>query len=501
MILNQTNIMFIAYIIIMLIVGFIAYYYTNNFSDYILGGRKLGSFVTAMSAGASDMSAWLLMAVPASVYFSGLSQCWVVIGLTIGTYLNWSLVSKRLRVFTECNGNSLTLSEYLYHRFGSNNQLLKIIPAIIILLFFTIYCASGTIAGARLFENLFNMDYFKAIWIGSIVTIIYTFIGGFIAVSWTDTIQAILIVFAIITVPIVTIIESGGLQNSLLAIEHTSMLLQKDLSYMFNNVSIITIISLLSWGLGYFGQPHILTRFMAADNVNSLKKAKKIGMFWVILCFLGATCVGYFGIAFFSIHNNLATEVNKNNEQIFIELTHILFNPWIAGIMLSAILAAIMSSLSCQLLICSSSITEDLYKGLIKPNASQKELIWIGRIMVLFIAMIAIFIAYRPENKILKLVSFAWSGFGSAFGPVVLMSLFWKKMSPKSAIFGMIVGSLVVLSWNFIFPNSKVLEIIPGFIITTITIIIVSLLDNKFDSKIQDKFEESKNLYLNLFKK
>ncbi|VFS49424.1 Propionate transporter [Budvicia aquatica] len=375
------------YIVGMVAIGLIAYRATNNFGDFILGGRRLGSFVTALSAGASDMSGWLLMGLPGAVFLSGISESWIAIGLTIGAYLNWRFVAGRLRVHTEVNHNALTLPDYFTTRFEDKSRILRIFSALIILVFFTIYCASGVVAGARLFESTFGLSYGTALWVGALATIAYTFIGGFLAVSWTDTVQATLMIFALILTPVMVIIAVGGIDSSMLVIAAKN---PENLD-MFKGLNVIAIISLLGWGLGYFGQPHILARFMAADSHHVIHNARRISMTWMIFCLAGAVAVGFFGIAFFSNNPSLAGNVNENGERVFIELAMLLFNPWIAGILLSAILAAVMSTLSCQLLVCSSALTEDFYKAFLRNKASQNELVWVGRFMVLLIAIIAIF--------------------------------------------------------------------------------------------------------------
>ncbi|ELA08521.1 sodium/proline symporter [Moraxella macacae 0408225] len=476
---NPVYITFALYLVVVLGIGFMAYFATRNFDDYILGGRSLGSFVTAMSAGASDMSGWLLMGLPSAIYLSGLSQSWIAIGLVIGAYFNWLLVAGRLRVFTEFNANALTLPEYFFHRFGANNRLMKIATAGIILFFFTIYCAAGVVAGARLFESLFELDYVTALWLGAGATIVYTFIGGFLAVSWTDTIQASLMIFALIFAPVMVYLNLGGMTEIHAALAMASQTKGIEYDSLVFGTSLVGIVSAAAWGLGYFGQPHILARFMAAQSVKSLNTARRIGMTWMVLCLGGAVAVGYFGLAYFTTHPELiATMADKtgriDSERIFIELSKLLFNPWVAGVVLSAILAATMSTLSCQLLVCSSAITEDLYKGFIRPNANQKELVWVGRCMVLFIAIIAIVIAYNPNSKVLGLVSNAWAGFGASFGPVVLLSLFWQKTTAQGALAGMIVGALTVVVWKPL-TGSELYEMIPGFILAMLAIYVVSL--------------------------
>lgn len=492
---DPTTTTFLIYIIGMIAIGFIAYRFTNNLSDYILGGRRLGAFVTGLSAGASDMSGWLLMGLPGAIYAAGLVEGWIAIGLTIGAYLNWLFVAGRLRVHTEFNANALTLPDYFHHRFGDKTKVLKIASATIILFFFAIYCASGVVAGARLFENLFNVPYATALWYGALATIIYTFIGGFLAVSWTDTIQATLMLFALFLTPIFVLIQLGGVEETHAVIVQAGAAVNKDFTDIFTGTTFIGLLSLSAWGLGYFGQPHILARFMAADSVKSIPNARRISMVWMVVCLFGAVGIGFFGQAYFFAHPELSEIVNKNHEQVFIELSKLLFNPWVAGVLLSAILAAVMSTLSCQLLICSSAITEDFYKGFIRPNASQKELVWLGRLMVLAIAVLAIVLAQDPNSKVLGLVSYAWAGFGCAFGPVVILSLFWKRMNSAGALAGMLTGALVVVFWNDVVPNSGIYEMIPGFILAMVAIIVVSLITPAPRSEIIATFEKADKAY------
>ena len=461
---------FVVYISAMVLIGLFAYLRTNNLSDYILGGRSLGSFVTALSAGASDMSGWLLMGLPGAVYMSGLSEGWIAIGLIVGAYLNWLFVAGRLRVQTEHNGNALTLPDYFSNRFEDHSRVLRIFSALVILVFFTIYCASGVVAGARLFESTFGMSYETALWAGAAATIAYTFIGGFLAVSWTDTVQATLMIFALILAPVMVLVATGGMDSTFAAIE-----LKDATSFdMLKGATFVGVISLMAWGLGYFGQPHILARFMAADSVKSIPAARRISMTWMILCLGGAVAVGFFGIAYFTVHPELGGAVAENPERVFIELAKLLFNPWIAGVLLSAILAAVMSTLSCQLLVCSSALTEDFYKAFLRKGASQTELVWVGRAMVLLVALVAIGLAVNPDNRVLGLVSYAWAGFGAAFGPVVILSVLWKGMTRNGALAGMLLGALTVILWKNFFAWTGLYEIIPGFILATLGILIFS---------------------------
>ncbi|WP_340608587.1 sodium/proline symporter PutP [Xenorhabdus bharatensis] len=481
---------FIVYIAGMLLIGFMAYRATKNFDDYILGGRRLGSVVTALSAGASDMSGWLLMGLPGAIFLSGVSEIWIALGLLLGAYLNWRWVAGRLRVHTEINNNALTLPDYFTNRFDDSSKILRIISAVVILIFFTIYCASGVVAGGLLFENTFGISYEHAIWLGALATIAYTFLGGFLAVSWTDTVQATLMIFALILVPVLILLNVGGVDKAITIIE------AKNPVYMdiFKNLNFVAIISLLGWGLGYFGQPHILARFMAADSHQTIHKARRISMTWMFLCLAGTSAVGFFGIAYFSIHADQAGPVLQNHERIFMELGILLFNPWITGILLSAVLAAVMSTLSCQLLVCSSALTEDFYKAFIRTKASQKELVWVGRMMVLLVAAVAIVIATNPNNKVLALVSNAWAGFGAAFGPVILISVIWQRMTRNGALAGMLVGAVTVLVWMK-FQWFGLYEIIPGFILASLAIVVVSLLGKVPNKTIQQRFVEAEAQY------
>ncbi|WP_313513288.1 sodium/proline symporter PutP [Pseudomonas sp.] len=481
---------FVIYTAAMILIGLFAYLRTKNFSDYILGGRSLGSFVTALSAGASDMSGWLLMGLPGAVYLSGLSESWIAIGLIAGAWLNWLFVAGRLRVQTEHNGNALTLPDYFTTRFDDNSRILRVLSALVILVFFTIYCASGIVAGARLFESTFGMSYETALWAGALATIAYTFVGGFLAVSWTDTVQATLMIFALILTPIVVMLATGGVDTTFLAIEA-----QDATNFdMLKGASVVGVISLLAWGLGYFGQPHILARFMAADSVKSIPAARRISMTWMILCLGGAVAVGFFGIAYFSAHPDVAGAVSENPERVFIELAKLLFNPWIAGVLLSAILAAVMSTLSCQLLVCSSALTEDFYKAFLRKGASQRELVWVGRGMVLLIAVVAILVARDPESKVLGLVSYAWAGFGAAFGPVVIFSLLWKGMTRNGALAGMLVGAVTVVVWKQ-YIGLGLYEIIPGFVFASLAILIFSKLGNGPSADMLERFAAAEKEY------
>ena len=330
---TATTIMFAIYLVAMLLIGWLGYRATSNLSDYILGGRSLGSFVTALSAGASDMSGWLLMGLPGAVYASGLSESWIAIGLCIGAWLNWYFVAGRLRVYTEKVGNALTMPDYFTNRFEDHSNLLRIFTAVVILVFFTLYCASGVVAGARLFESMFGMPYSVALWVGALCTIAYVFIGGFLAVSWTDTIQASLMIGALILAPLMVIYNQGGVTESIQLVEQ----IKPGATSLMGDLDTLAILSLAAWGLGYFGQPHILVRFMAAESLHTIPNARRIGMVWMFLCLFGSIGVGYFGIAYFGSHPEIPNTVAANNETVFVEISRLLFNPWIAGLLLAAI--------------------------------------------------------------------------------------------------------------------------------------------------------------------
>ncbi|MDF9833546.1 sodium/proline symporter [Ereboglobus sp. PH5-5] len=484
---TPTIVTFAVYIVLMLLVGWLGYRSTSNLSDYILGGRRLGSFVTALSAGASDMSGWLLMGLPGAIFLSGVSQSWIAIGLIIGQWCNWKFVAGRLRIYTEKCDNALTLADYFSVRFKDKSSILRIFTAAVILVFFTLYCASGVVAGARLFESMFGMPYNTALWIGALATITYVFIGGFLAVSWTDTIQASLMITALIITPLMVIYSGGGVAQSFA----DTVAVKPGFFSLTHDLDTLAIISLAAWGLGYVGQPHILVRFMAAESAAKIPAARRIGMTWMVVCLAGAVAVGVFGWSYFANNPAIAGAVGKNSELVFIELVRNLFNPWIAGVFLAAILAAIMSTLSCQLLVTSSALTEDIYRAFLRKTASQKELVWCGRIMVLVVAVIAIVIAMNPNSKVLKMVSDAWAGFGAAFGPAVVLSLFWPRMTRNGAAAGMFVGAATVLLM-ILFKHHlpfAIYEIIPGFVLGGITIVVVSLLGKPPAKEIVERHE------------
>ncbi|RFU67914.1 sodium/proline symporter PutP [Peribacillus saganii] len=473
------------YMIGMLVIGYFAYKRTADLSDYMLGGRNLGPAVTALSAGASDMSGWLLMGLPGAMYASGLSSGWIVVGLTLGAYLNWLYVAPRLRTYTEVADNSITIPDYLENRFKDTSRILRITSALVILIFFTFYTSSGMVAGGELFETAFNMNYVWGIWLTAGVVILYTLFGGFLAVSWTDFVQGTIIVIALVLVPIVTLVHTGGMDTTLNEIRS----IDPELLEAFKGATPIGIISLLAWGLGYFGQPHIIVRFMAISSVKEMKTARRIGMSWMVFSIVGAMITGLFGIAYFSIENQKL----ENSETVFIVLSEQLFPGLITGFLLAAILAAVMSTVASQLLVTSSALTKDFYKAFVKRSASDKELVLVGRLSVLGVALIALVLALNPSKTILELVGYAWAGFGAAFGPIILLSLYWKRMTKAGALAGMLAGAATVIIWERVEKFAAVYEIIPGFIVGALAIILVSLATPNPSRQIEQEFDEAVN--------
>ena len=476
---------FVAYLILILFLGIKAYRRTHSLDDYILGDRKLGSVVTALSVGASDMSGWLLLGLPGAIYLSGLSEIWIGIGLVLGAYCNWLFVSKRLRIYSAQANNSLTLPDYFENRFNDTTRVLRLVSAFVILLFFTFYTASGLVGGAILFENSFGMQYSTALISGGLIIVGYTFIGGFLAVVWTDAVQAVLMFLALLVAPTVVILSSGGTE----AVWQQMQAVNPQSTELLSNMTLIGFLSLIAWGLGYVGQPHILARFMAVENPQKLVAARRIAMVWMVLVLFGSVATGLAGIAYF------ADNPLENPETVFIALSQQLFNPWVAGIITAAILSAIMSTVDSQLLVSSSVISEDFYRVFVRPQASEKELLMVSRGAVIAIALLAMVIASDRESRVLDLVSYAWAGFGAAFGPVIVFSLFWRSMTAASAIAGMIVGAVTVVVWsNLTGGLFDLYEIVPGFAFASMVIVIITTLKPASDAQALSTFKEVEQL-------
>ncbi|MBC8584396.1 sodium/proline symporter PutP [Youxingia wuxianensis] len=483
---------FIVYFLMMLAIGIYFYSKSKNISDYFLGGRGLGSWVTALSAQASDMSGWLLLGLPAAAFWSGLSAGWIAIGLAIGTYLNWKFIAVKFRKFTAVANDSITIPQYLQNRFLSQSTLIRSVCAVIIFVFFLVYTASAFSAGAKLFQYVFKLDYVVALTIGSFIIIAYTFLGGFMAVCWTDFIQGTLMFVALVIVPFAAAAKTPDFSFQLISeLGGTNYLnLFADAS---GQVALVTIISGLAWGLGYFGMPHILTRFMAIKESSMIKKSRIIAMIWVIISLLAAVMVGVVGIAFLG-GRGAYTDVGAA-EVIFMDLVTHLFPGLIAGVLLSAILAAAMSTADSQLLVAASAVSNDFYKALFRKKASDKELIWVSRIAVMVISVIAYCLALDPNSTVMGLVSYAWAGFGSSFGPVILLSLFWKRLTLKGAVSGMIVGGVTVVVWENVsfLSGTGLYSLVPGFFIALAVIVLVSLIDKEPSQEVKDLFERAHN--------
>ncbi|WP_046904669.1 sodium/proline symporter PutP [Croceibacterium atlanticum] len=472
---TATMISLALYFILMLGIGLYAWRKSTEDSEgYLLGGRQLHPAVAALSAGASDMSGWLLLGLPGALYLSGLVEAWIGIGLFIGALINWIVVAPRLREQTVQYGNALTIPEFLSNRFPDKAIALRLISAIIIVVFFTVYSAAGLVGGGKLFESTFIdgqvwglSPYTAGVWLTALVVLAYTMVGGFLAVSLTDFVQGCIMVVALVVMPLVVIMGEGGAGNV------ASILDGVDPNFLswFGGLSTIGFLSAIAWGLGYFGQPHIIVRFMAVRD-GGIKTARNIGMSWMLVALIGALGVGLAGRAHV-VANGLTLE---DSETIFILLANTLFHPFVTGFLLAALLAAIMSTISSQLLVSSSSLTEDFYRLFIRDDASEKEMVNIGRICVLLVSLAAIFIASDPDSKVLGLVSNAWAGFGAAFGPLITLSLTWKKMTGAGAVAGLVTGALVVIGWIGlgVGDSTGIYEIIPGFIAAWLAIYVVS---------------------------
>ncbi|WP_341482359.1 sodium/proline symporter PutP [Bacillus kexueae] len=473
------------YFIVMLGIGLYAYKTsTDDLSGYMLGGRKLGPAVTALSAGASDMSGWMLMGLPGAMYTTGLSSMWIAVGLTIGAYLNYVLVAPRLRIYTEVANDSITIPDFFENRFQDHSKMLRFISAIVIFIFFTLYTSAGMVSGGKLFDSAFGLDYKVGLFITAGVVVAYTLFGGFLAVSLTDFVQGCIMFIALILVPIVAFTDIGGIDATVEQVRQVD----SSLTNVLKGTTAIGVISLLAWGLGYFGQPHIIVRFMAIQSVKEIKSARRIGISWMIVSIVGALATGFVGVAYM----NRTGSVLEDPETIFIVFSQVLFHPLITGFLLAAILAAIMSTISSQLLVTSSAVTEDFYKAFFRRNASEQELVLIGRVSVLAVALIAILLSYNPNDTILGLVGYAWAGFGAAFGPPMLLSLYWKRMNRWGALAGMIVGSVTVLIWANTPLGDVIYEMIPGFLLSLIAAILISLLSEKPSDNVSNQFDSMK---------
>lgn len=473
---------FICYLSVVVTIAFVAYRITHNLSDFVLGGRQLGGPVAALSAGASDMSAWLLLGLPGAVFVLGLNQIWLPIGLTIGAFLSWRLLAKPLRVFSECANDSLTLPSFLDNRFFDRSGSIRIVLALVTLSFFAFYTASGLVGGAMLLQR-FNISYEHALIIGTSIIVAYTFIGGFLAVSWTDFFQGTLMFICLMVVPFVACSEFGGWEKTIDIITEMG----PHRLNPFTDFNTVLFINLFAWGLGYFGQPHILVRFMAVRTTKDIPIARRICISWMSLSMVGAVLTGFVGIAYFY-------EQQIDPESIFIVFSQTLFSPWLSGILFAAILSSIMCAIDSQMLASSSALTEDLYHRLFRKKATQKELVWVGRFAIIIIALIAMALANDPESTVISLVAFAWAGLGASFGPSVIGALFWRRMTRWGALTGIVLGAGAVIVWQLNGTAGGIFqfyEIIPGFIFGTLGVIVGSLLDTPPSQEVLDQYDRA----------
>lgn len=500
-----TVIAFVLYAVIILAIGIWGFLKAKSTKDYFLGGRQLGSWTTAISAQASDMSGWLLMGLPGSVLVGGMTQSWVAIGLFIGTYLNWLIVAKRLRKMSYAVGDAITIPEYLQKRFFTKSPVVRLVCAVIIFFFFLIYTASAFNGGAKLFQFVFGTDYTLSLTIGALVIISYTFLGGFLAVCWTDLIQGLLMFAALVVVPIVVMFKVPDLgtafQNALS--ETTEICGNQITDYYWSfihapdgSLAVTTIVSGLAWGLGYCGMPHILVRFMAIKSSDMIKNSRRIATVWVFITLTAAVLVGGLGMIFLHDPQNaeLLAEFNAlgDSERIFMFLSSSLLPAMIVGVILSAILAAIMSTADSQLLVTSSAVTNDMFK-IFKKDASEKTLMWISRGTVILVAVIAYLIALDDKNSVMGLVSYAWAGLGAAFGPVMVLSLFWKRMTMPGAVAGIVMGGAAVIIWENVkvFKDTNIYSLLPAFVLAMAAIIVVSLATKVDKAQVDDLFKRA----------
>jgi sodium/proline symporter len=481
----MTVLVFSIYLVLLLVIGSLAYQRTQNHADFVLGGRSLGPVPSALSAGASDMSGWLLLGLPGYAMTSGYGAFWLAAGLLVGTWLNWLLVARRLRVYSKKANDSLTLPAFFENRFEDSSHLLRIISAAFILVFFLFYTASGLVAGGKLFETVFGLDYQLAVFVGATAIVSYTLFGGFLAVSWTDVLQGLLMMAALAIVPLIAMAEVGGPAKTF----DTIAAVNPALLDMFTDekgqaITLIGTLSLLGWGLGYFGQPHILARFKGIKNDQQVPTARRVAVAWSGISMTGACLIGLVAVAY--LPNGLA-----DNETVFMVMVEALFHPAVAGILLAAILAAVMSTADSQLLVSSSAFTEDFYKSVLRREVSAKHLMLIGRAGVLVIALIATFLAMDRDSSVLALVAYAWAGFGAAFGPVLLLSLYWRAMTRAGALAGIVTGGLTVIIWKQREGGwFDLYEIVPGVILAFLAAYLFSRLTSEPAQSVLKRFED-----------
>lgn len=482
-----TYIALTVYFGVMLLIGYLAYLRTSDHEGYMLAGRGLPPWVAALSAGASDMSGWLIMGLPGAIYTTGLIEGWIAVGLLIGAYLNWRLVAPRLRAYTEIAGNSITLPSFFENRLRDRSRLLRSLSSIVILVFFTLYASSGMVAGGKFFESAFGGSYLTGMLLVTAVTLAYTLFGGFLGASLTDVVQGLMMVVALIIVPLVAILTIGGWSETAAIVTEVGAgnLSLTGAGHMSMGAALLVILSGLAWGLGYFGQPHIIVRFMALRTPQEARSARIIGTSWQFVSLSGAVASGLVGIAYFNKFGGAPADA----ETVVLLMSQVLLHPLVAGFVLASVLAAIMSTLSSQLIVCASALVEDIYRAIKKPAPRQGTLIVLGRTGVLAVAIIAALLAVSPNDTILGLVAFAWAGFGAAFGPIVLLSLYWRKLTNTGAIAGMVTGSVTVFAWRAL--ETGLYELLPAFLLAMAAAVIVSRATHRSNGEIEDEFSRA----------
>lgn len=517
---------FVGYLSLMLAIGFIFSKRQESLGDYYLGGRKMNKWVVALSAQASDMSGWLLMGLPGAIYVGGFSEAWIGIGLMIGTYLNWKIVAGRLRRYSQACGDSITIPDFICNRFRDGTGVSRIVAAIIILVFFTFYTASGFVSAAKLFTSTFGIPesltfcgitmtgYQLCLWVAALVVVSYTLLGGYMAVCWTDFIQGSLMFFAIVLIPAIVVCNAGGFASTVDQINEINPYLQS----LFTNAStakaagFIGLASCMAWGLGYFGMPHILVRFMSIDNPAAVKGSRRIAMTWVTVSLFAATVIGLVFHLYLKQKGLTLAQVGNDPEKMFMVMINGIFDGGFlarifAGILLSAIMAAIMSTADSQLLVSASSFSNDLYKVVLRKKAGNRELIFVSRLAVGAVAFAALLMAMDTSSDffkvVMKMVSFAWAGFGAAFGPLILLALFWRRTTLSGAVAGMVTGAVTCFVWKFVLSSNAALvaahpvfalyELAPGFVLSLVVTIAVSLVSKKPAQEIIDEFDRVAN--------
>ncbi|MBC3194284.1 sodium/proline symporter PutP [Pseudonocardia sp. C8] len=483
----------VAYFAAMVGIGWYAYRRTTDHEDYLLGGRRLPAWAAALSAGASDMSGWLMMGLPGAIYATGLVEVWIAIGLTAGAYLNWRYVAPRLRSYTEVAQNSITIPSFFENRLRDTSRALRVVSGLIILVFFTFYVSSMMVAGGEFFQLTFGGSYLTGMVLVAAVTLLYTTMGGFLGASLTDVAQGVMMMIALVVVPVIAIAVVGGPAETTAGIREVD---PQRLSVLggagLSAASVLGIVSAAAWGLGYFGQPHVIVRFMAMRDAASAVAARRIGMSWMIVSLVGAVTCGAVGIAFF----HRTGHPLDNPELVVLAMSEILLHPLVAGFVFAAVLAAVMSTVSSQLIVCSSAFVEDLYK-VVGRDTSPRALMTLGRVCVLAVAVIAGLLAINPSDTILDLVGFAWAGFGASFGPAILLCLFWRRLTNWGALAGMVAGAVTVFVWDAYGPligGVELYEIVPAFLVNVLVAVVVSRWTWSADAEIDREFDAAVEL-------